>query len=259
MSRIYGLKPTPKNHPLWARPFYHELREALFMSRHLLAPEPVDLVDLTASVPPIRDQGQEGSCSGFQTRNVRMLAHTMAAGSQPSWDLSPAFAYWQARALDSEQTKDSGETIGNELAGVEAYGLCEESFMPYVAGQYATPPSSEALANALTHKANLQAVPVDYSSFANVHQVLADGHPIIGGFSVPPSFEAVGSDGALPDPTGEPDLGGHAFSICAIKLSDGWMRDPNSWGTGWGQNGFGYMPATYLGRVFELWAIIPTL
>jgi hypothetical protein len=260
MTHRYTLQPTPDTHHLWDRPWYHEIRDQLLAKRGVMAPEPTpNLVDFTAGEPPIRDQGQEGSCEGHQERNVRRLAHWLVAGASTTYDFSPAFAYYMARAVQGTQTQDSGASIGNGLASMEENGICEETLMPYDPGNFATAPSSQATENALTHRAELQAVPVDYSSFANVHQVLADRHPVIGGFTVPPSFENCGADGALPDPTGEENLGGHAFSVCAVNLADGWMCDPNSWGTSWGKQGFAFMPASYLGRVFELWAIVPVL
>jgi hypothetical protein len=266
MPRIYKLQPTPKDHPFYLRPMYHTIRNLLLEARakanggltKLAAPAP-DFVNWTGGRAPIRDQGDEGCCSGFQSRNVRWLAHWLATGMAPPEDFSPAYPYWQARDIQGTQNQDSGATIGDELAGMEQAGICEERFMPYVVGGFATPPSQQALENAATHKVDLQAVPVDYSSFANIHQVLADRHPIIFGFAVPPSFESVGSDGHLPDPTGETSLGLHAGSADSCSLKDGWMTDPNSWGSGWGCGGIGFMPAQYLGRFVEAWAIVPVL
>jgi hypothetical protein len=95
------------------------------------------------------------------------------------------------------------------------------------------------------------------AGFDNIYQVLVDRHPLIGGFEVPPSFEKCGPDGMLPDPTGEPSLGGHAFSIFMASRKDQWFADDNSWGIGWGKQGVGFMPDGYRGRYMELWAICP--
>ena len=258
MARIYRLKPTPADHPLRQRPFYHSMRAGIHDALKLSVPAPVDWINWSAGEPPIENQGDEGACQSFQLRNALLLAQWMATGSLPSFDLSKAFAYWIARSLDGDDSQDSGESIGNTLAGFEQYGCCEESFMPYVPGQFTTPPTPEALANAMSHRYDLQAVQVDYSKFGNICDVLQDKRPLIGGFSVPPSFENVGADGALPDPTGEPSLGGHAFSACQAKRSDGWIDDPNSWGESWGKQGHGFMPASYTGRMVELWTIVPS-
>ena len=266
MSRIYRLKPTPAGHVLYGRPMYHDIRKDLLQARAdanggltRVAQPPPNLVDWSAGRAPIRDQGQEGSCSGHQARNVRWLAHFLACGTPPPADFSPAYAYWQARTIEGAVSQDSGATIGDELLGMEDTGICEESYMPYMSGDFTQSPSDAAIQNAMSHKVDLQAVPVDYSSLANVHQVLADRHPVIFGFNVPPSFETGGAAGHLTDPTGEPTLGGHAGSWDMINLQDGWGADPNSWGLGWGDNGVGYMPAGYLGRMFEMWAIVPVL
>lgn len=266
MARRYALKPTPDDHPLRDRPWYHDIRKDLLAEREdcshglfrATAPLPI-LVDWSAGRAPIRDQGDEGCCSGFQSRNVRSLAHWLVTGYPPEYDFSTAYPYWQARKIQGQENEDSGATIGDELMGMENAGICEERLMPYVAGQFALAPSQDALANALTHKVDLQAVQVDFSSLQNCWQVLGDRHPIIMGFSVPPSFESVAPDGSLPDPTGEESLGLHAGSWDQINLKDQWLADPNSWGTGWGKQGVGFMPAAYLDRVVECWAIVSVL
>jgi hypothetical protein len=266
MSRIYKLEPTPSYHALYARPKYETIRKDLLEARaaangnltKVSAPPP-NLVDWSTGRAPIRDQGQEGSCSGHQARNVRWLAHWLACGTPPPADFSPAYCYWQARTIEGNAGTDSGATIGDELLGMEDTGICEERLMPYLTTPLTEGPSQDAIANALTYKVDLQAVPVDYSSLASVHQVLADRHPVIFGFAVPESFETCGSDGKLQNPIGESSLGGHAGSWDQINLSDEWLADVNSWGTSWGASGVGFMPATYLDRLFEAWAIIPVL
>ena len=252
----YRLLPTPKEHFLWARKAYHEIRADLHEAMKLKVPEPIDWVDYSANEPPILNQGDIGRCQSHQLRNVLLMGHSMVTGAPAPFDLSPEFAYWAVRQLNNETQVDSGETIGNTLAAFEQVGCAEMNQMPED-GFYTEPPTPAAYANALTHCYDLAAVPVDYSSWSNVCDVLQDRRPVIGGFFVPPSFETCGPDGVLPDPKGESSLGGHAFSVCQIKRQDAWMDDPNSWGVGYGKQGHAFMPASYLGRIMELWAIVP--
>ena len=78
---------------------------------------------------------------------------------------------------------------------------------------------------------------------------LASGYPFIFGFTVYESFESaqVAQTGHVPLPQeGEQVLGGHA--VCAVGYDDAnqWFIARNSWGTGWGMQGYFTLPYTYL-------------
>ena len=78
---------------------------------------------------------------------------------------------------------------------------------------------------------------------------LASGFPFVFGFTVYESFESqeVAKTGMVPMPAaGESVLGGHA--VLAVGYDDGHQRFivRNSWGTGWGMQGYFTMPYAYL-------------
>lgn len=256
MARIYTLKPTPSDHPLKDRPFYHDVRSDLHEMRKLAVPAPIDHIDHTAGVAPIFNQLSLSSCQSVQLRNALLMAQWLVTGKLPAVDLSVLFAYWATRSVDNADSEDQGDTIGNTLVGFEENGICEESFWPYDVTKYNVRPSDLAFANAGLHKYDLRAVQVKME-FQAICDALQDGSPIIGGFSVPPSLENCGKDGHLPDPTGEPSLGGHAFSVSQFSRSDQWMDFPNSWSADWGHEGHCYLPAQYIGRLWELWTFVP--
>ena len=94
-----------------------------------------------------------------------------------------------------------------------------------------------------------------------LRQSLADGFPVIFGFSVYESFESaqVAKLGVvqMPGPT-ERLLGGHA--VLAVGYDDTLRRAlvRNSWGTGWGMQGYCSMPYDYLAAAdlsSDFWAI----
>ena len=93
--------------------------------------------------------------------------------------------------------------------------------------------------------------------------ILAQGSPVIIGFTVYESFEgnAIAKNGIMPMPkTSEKVLGGHAVLVVGYKLINGqpyWIVR-NSWGTGWGDGGYFYMPEAYLttkGLASDYWTI----
>lgn len=51
---------------------------------------------------------------------------------------------------------------------------------------------------------------------------------------------------------------GHALYFCAAKMINGkkYVGGPNSWGNGWGGNGWFWIGADYFGSLFNLWTLI---
>jgi C1A family cysteine protease len=79
--------------------------------------------------------------------------------------------------------------------------------------------------------------------------VLATAQPIVFGFTVYESFEssAVTASGIVPMPApSERVVGGHAVVLVGYNDAVDRFRVRNSWGTGWGQNGYFEMPYLYV-------------
>ncbi|MGH7904753.1 MAG: C1 family peptidase, partial [Candidatus Dormibacteraceae bacterium] len=90
---------------------------------------------------------------------------------------------------------------------------------------------------------------------------LASGYPIAFGFTVYESFESerVRRTGIaeLPHPS-EPVVGGHAVVACGYDLSQRRFLVRNSWGPGWGMDGYFTMPFEYLTNPYlaaDFWTI----
>ncbi len=51
---------------------------------------------------------------------------------------------------------------------------------------------------------------------------------------------------------------GHAVYLVGAELINGkkYIKFINSWGTGWGENGYGYFDESYLSNMFSLWTLI---
>ncbi len=94
------------------------------------------------------------------------------------------------------------------------------------------------------------------SSYARVAQDLtqmrgciAAGFPFVFGFTVYDSFESqeVAQTGIVPMPSpGESVLGGHCVVAVGYDDSERHFIIRNSWGRGWGQQGYCFMPYEYL-------------
>lgn len=221
MPRRYGWSgPAPRD---WTKPTYR-----------IAAPTRVTHVDRLSLAIPIRDQGDEGACTGFgSTRAIQ----TAVGGDV----LSPQFCYFNGRVAEATQDSDSGAAVGDVVAQVMAYGAAAEAVYPYVAGEYAQRPTLDAYADAAGRKGTL-APPQAVRGLQGLKHALAAGLPVVFGFSVPAFFESAKMEttGFLPMPgTFDRFLGGHC--VVADGFDD---RGPqpfvwvaNSWGTSWGPFG----------------------
>jgi C1A family cysteine protease len=90
---------------------------------------------------------------------------------------------------------------------------------------------------------------------------LAEGFPFVFGFTVYDSFESqdVAKTGVVPMPSpDESVLGGHAVVAVGYDDADERFRVRNSWGTGWGQEGYFTMPYASLtnrGLAADFWTL----
>jgi hypothetical protein len=212
-------------------------------------------------VPPFKDQGQEGSCTGFSLSSVReyLLVNSDKA---PYTALSPAWMYWWERSIEGSTTQDGGANIRDGLNVMTKKGFAPEIDFPYKAGAYTVKPPQAANRDAGHFKAKMyHRIP----TLDALRQTLAAGLPAVFGIVVYESFERVGADGLVPMPTdGEQVLGGHA--IAAFNYKDdpsapggGWVELHNSWGAGAGKNGSYFVPYAFVADTrytFEMWGVI---
>jgi C1A family cysteine protease len=88
---------------------------------------------------------------------------------------------------------------------------------------------------------------------------LAQGFPFVFGFSVYESFKSIDKNGIMPMPTfSEQRLGGHAVMAVGYNDEKQYFIVRNSWGINWGDNGYFYMPYTYItdrNRSIDFWTI----
>lgn len=213
----------------------------------VLAPrtKPLPLaVDLSPNFPfPPFDQGSLGSCTG----NAGVGAMTYAEVRQkiePVVMLSRLFCYYNSR---DDKDNDTGATIRDTIKAINRYGLPPEETWPYDIDRFTVKPSKDAYEQASHRQAlHYARVPQTLDAFKSV---LADGHPIVIGFSVYESFEADETtrtgNADLPGP-GESLLGGHAVVVCGYDDSTERFHLRNSWGEGWGDRGYFTLPYEYL-------------
>ena len=220
-------------------------RDQMYSTPHATLRNPPPKVDLTAEMPPVYDQGQLGSC----TANALAGAFEFDLEKQGLTDFEPSrlFIYYNERAIEGTVSTDSGAQIRDGVKTLSKQGVCPESDWPYDIAKFAQKPAKKLYTEAKANKVALYQRVAQTTS--QLKGCLAEGYPFVIGFTVYESFESeqVAQSGVVPMPTaGEKVLGGHAVVIVGYDESEQRFRARNSWGTGWGQQGYFTIPYGYL-------------
>ena len=203
-------------------------------------------VDLRPHCPPVYDQGQLGSCTGNAIGGAVQFER-MKQKLTPNFVPSRLFIYYNERVIENSVDTDSGAQIRDGIKVVNKLGVPTEKDWPYHIAKFAEKPPAKAFADALKDRA------VSYSrvtqSLTQMKGCLASGYPFVFGFTVYDSFESqqVANTGIVPMPaSGESVVGGHA--VMAVGYDDSQHRFivRNSWGSGWGMQGYFTIPYAYL-------------
>lgn len=226
-------------------------RDAPDMRDFLMAVQPAKElppeVSLRDQMPPVYDQGRLGSCTANSIGAIlqfNQLKQQEADAATPS----RLFIYYNERAMEGTIPQDSGAEIRDGIKSVAQLGAPPELLWPYDLAKFARKPTARVYREAAKHQA-IRYARVAQDTIA-IQTVLADGYPISFGFTVYESFETkVGADGIVPMPQpSERTLGGHAVVLVGYKPIRGqlYFECRNSWGDGWADAGYFWMPAAYV-------------
>jgi hypothetical protein len=207
-------------------------------------------VDLTANMPPVGNQGQEGSCvawaSAYALRGYEARRDVWSTvppkTAAPANNFSPAFVY---NLLNGGT--DSGLAIPWALSLMQQKGAATLADMPYVSGQYKTQPTAAALADALHYKLTSYGyiAPTDLTTMKTQ---LAAGLPIVLAIKVYYNFFLLGPNQVYSSISGAYQ-GGHAVTIVGYDDTKQAVEIINSWGTFWGTAGYGWIGYTALKQI----------
>jgi len=206
------------------------------------------VLDLRHWCSPIENQSSAGSCVGNGT--VGALEFLQIRNGQPYTDLSRLFVYYNARLQTQDTDKDDGTYIRLAFATLTSLGTCSEAVWPYDLNNLFIRPSWKSYQDAYPHKISSY-----YRIMATDGQELVDAikralraqHVVVFGMTVDQDYMNVGYDGmvAMPKKT-RTNSGGHCQVIVGYDDNARRWIVRNSWGTGWGDKGYAYVPYDYL-------------
>ncbi len=236
-------------------PDHRDLLYAAPLTRAPLAAK----IDLRTQFPvDCYDQGELGSCTGNAIAAAVQFAR-MKAGRTPDFIPSRLFIYFNERDMEGSVGEDSGAQIRDGIKSVASLGAPPEPDWPYVIAKFASKPPLRAYRDAVHDRAvAYQRIVQDLSQMKGC---LASGYPFVFGFTVYQSFVAptVARTGHAPMPGwGERPIGGHAVMAVGYDDANQWFLVRNSWGKGWGMNGYFTLPYPYLiqgGLAADFWTI----
>ena len=197
-------------------------------------------VDLRALCPPIYDQGDLGSC----TANGIAACLEFDRKKQGLLDFVPSrlFIYYNERAMEGTINEDAGASPRDGIKSVAKLGDCPENDWTYDISKFTVKPPANCYYNGLKYRA------VSYKRLQTLAQIkacLASGYICTAGIVVKANFPMDTVTGNIPMPKGAVQ-GGHL--VCLVGYNDNKqifiLR--NSWGTAWGNMGYGYIPYKYI-------------
>jgi C1A family cysteine protease len=231
-------------------------------------------VDLRQWFSPVENQGQLGSCTA--NAGVGLVEYFERRAFGHHIDASRLFLYKATRDLLGWHG-DTGAYLRSTMGALALFGVPPEKYWPYQISHF----DDEPTAFCYSFASNFQAV--QYYRLdppGTTAQVLLDrikanaaaGLPSCFGFTVYSSISQAATSGKIPFPAhGEQVVGGHAVDIAGYNdtlqihntnpggtTTTGAFLIRNSWGTSWGQTGYGWLPYEYVlqHQAADFWTLI---
>ena len=260
-----------------AEPKIAEMAKKLGLPHSKELKAPPATVDLRAWCSPIENQKGLGSCTAQAAVGVVEYSQRRAFGKHIEG--SRLFVYKATRNL-MQVTGDTGAWLRNTMGALALCGVPDEKYWPYtdVTPDFDEEPASFVYAVADNYEAlryfchdPVSANVPGETVLTNVKRYLSAGIPSMFGFWGFPSFSSCDVKGGIPYPCpGERAQWGHAIVAVGYdddkkikntqcnKKTTGALLIRNSWGTTWGDQGYGWLPYDYVVHklALDFWSLL---
>ncbi len=230
-------------------------------------------VDLRPWCTPVENQGSLGACTAHAAAGLVEYFEKKSFGKYT--DASRLFIYKVTRNLLG-YTGDTGAPIRTTMGALVLFGAPPERHWPYDISRFDEEPSAFCYSYAQNYQSmkyfrlDMPGLPkVDLLQQLRKH--LAAGIPVMFGFTLYSSAAQAGTDGMIPYPSGSENvIGAHAVvavgydddlkitNSTSKKAAAGALLLRNSWGTDWGQGGYGWLPYAYVLKSLssDFWSVL---
>ena len=219
---------------------------------------------------PVEDQENIGSCSAHA--GIGLMEYYQKRTTGKFLNMSRLFLHKTSRNL-MKQTGDVGVHLRSTMKALVLFGCPPENYWEYDVTKYDDEPSAFLYSFAKEFQSlnyiRLDKTSIQPSDLLNkVKLLLKFNLPMMFGFTAYSSIYS-GNLGEIPYPSSNEDsIGGHAVIAMGyddnkmIQYQDGRqtkgaIKIRNSWGSDWGENGYGWLPYKYMeSRLTADWWII---
>jgi len=201
-------------------------------------------------------QGSLSSCVGNAIADSVEIVSAIAGSGHT--ELSRLFVYAMARILNGTLNQDKGTHIRSGFETLTKFGICAESAWPHLPRNVFTSPSLQAQQQARGHRIHsyYRIKSTGTQRVADAVAALRAHKPVVFGTLINKDFHGI----RTMDPVGvpkSPHIGGHAMVLVGYVKGNFIVK--NSWGPGWGVDGYWTMTSDYFAwaSTWDMW--VPTL
>lgn len=231
-----------------ARPDTIDFRDCMYVPTLVNVPSVRTVNEYRKAEVEIRNQGQEGACTGYALAAVAdYLLHTRRPRRE-SGKVSAHMLYTMARRYDEWPGEGyDGSSARGAMKGWFQHGVCSELLWP-AAGD--TPMSMQARsADAITRPLGAY-YRVDHRDLVAMHAAISEVGVLYATAQVHEGWSDVRADGVIE--LEDAIIGAHAFAIVGYDADGFWLQ--NSWGEEWGDRGLGKIGyADWLRNGTDVW------
>lgn len=240
-----GKRLTEKGFVVDGNEYHFDIKheELKFSETYEAKPIKEKSVNLKEYFTKVKDQGQIGACTVFAISSI--YEYILKRSTDEEVDLSESFVYYNVRHLEGKELEDTGSSYQDVIASIGEQGICTEVLHPYTR-LLSEVPSDEAYLDGeqrrITKALNVNITENDIKS------ALQEGYPVAISLKIFDSFNAV--SGFVKRPTEKEiesaDFGYHAMVVVGYSDETKFFLVRNSWGEHFGDNGYCYIPYSYI-------------